>query len=95
MAYDKQQVLENPEFRNIYNCLLQGKIPKKFCVSGMNMSYAFYARSMVTELGMWAIVDMTWTKKLAKMIGKMKVLEIMAGNGWLAKVTQHTPGGYQ
>lgn len=35
--------------------------------------------------GMWAIVDQVWTKELARWIGKRRVLEIMAGAGWLAK----------
>ena len=42
-------------------------------------------RSQATRRGMWAIVDMTWTKKLADWIGNRKVLEVMAGAGWLAK----------
>jgi len=43
------------------------------------------ARSFCTEHGMWAIVDLCWTYRLAEWIGSRKVLEIMAGRGWLAK----------
>jgi len=43
------------------------------------------ARSSCTERGMWAIVTMDWTAQLAEWIGNRKVLEIMAGRGWLAK----------
>jgi hypothetical protein len=42
-------------------------------------------RSTCTDLGMWAIVDMRWTKQLADWINGRTVLEIMAGCGWLAK----------
>lgn len=42
-------------------------------------------RHICTGLGMWAIVDMVWTKQLADWINGRKVLEIMAGCGWLAK----------
>jgi hypothetical protein len=34
---------------------------------------------------MWAIVSQEWTTQLAEWIGERKVLEIMAGAGWLAK----------
>lgn len=45
----------------------------------------FRARDVCVEGGMWAIVDLTWTKQLAEWIGKRTVLEIMAGKGWLAE----------
>jgi hypothetical protein len=34
---------------------------------------------------MWAVIDMTWTRDLAVWIRNRRVLEIMAGRGWLAK----------
>lgn len=43
------------------------------------------ARETCIQHGMWAIVEKGWTKKLAKWIGNRKVLEIMAGRGWLAR----------
>lgn len=46
------------------------------------------AREECTSRGMWAIVDMVWTRELADWIGNRKVLEIMAGRGWLAKALQ-------
>jgi len=39
--------------------------------------------------GMWAIVDLVWTKQLADWIAGRKVLEVMAGRGWLAKALKH------
>lgn len=35
--------------------------------------------------GMYAFVCWTWIEPMAKWIGKRKVLEVMAGGGWLAK----------
>ena len=35
--------------------------------------------------GMWAVIDQQFAKRLADWIGGRKVLEIMAGRGWLAK----------
>ncbi|KKN81105.1 hypothetical protein LCGC14_0323240 [marine sediment metagenome] len=44
------------------------------------------ARDLATlRFGMWALVDMQWTSRLADWIGRRTVLEIMAGNGWLCK----------
>lgn len=43
------------------------------------------ARRECNERGMWAIVDGIWTRELADWIGSRRVLEIMAGHGWLAK----------
>lgn len=45
----------------------------------------YTARRHCTKLGMWAIVDLEWTKQLAYWIDRRKVLEVMAGKGWLAK----------
>ena len=46
----------------------------------------FQAREQTTRhFGMWALVDMEWTARLADWIGRRTVLEIMAGHGWLAK----------
>jgi hypothetical protein len=47
-------------------------------------------KSEANDLGMYAIVDLRWTKKLARWIGKRKALEVMAGRGWLAQaLTYH------
>jgi hypothetical protein len=46
---------------------------------------SFDGRRYCTERGMWAIVYSGWTDLLAEWIGKRKVLEIMAGYGWLAR----------
>lgn len=45
---------------------------------------SFQARQECTKMGMWAIIDKKWTRKLAKWINGRKCLEIMAGAGWLA-----------
>jgi hypothetical protein len=43
------------------------------------------ARAFCVECGMWAVVDQIWTDELARWIGGRRVLELMAGRGWLAK----------
>lgn len=44
-----------------------------------------YMKTILNQFGMWAIVDLTWTKELANFLGDRRVLEVMAGVGWLAK----------
>ena len=47
-------------------------------------------RDLVTDRGMWAFVDLEWTKQLADFLQGRRVLEVMAGMGWLAKaLAQH------
>jgi len=43
------------------------------------------ARNECTEKGMWLIVDKIWTKILANWIKGRKIVEVMAGGGWVAK----------
>jgi len=43
------------------------------------------AKQIARENGMWALVDKQWTKRLAEELEGKKVLEVMAGAGWLAK----------
>ena len=45
-------------------------------------------RSINHDYNLWHIVDQRWTAALAKWIGNRRVLEIMAGSGWLAKALQ-------
>lgn len=45
----------------------------------------FDAKRKANKWGMWTIVDLMWTKQLADWIDGRKVLEVMAGRGWLAK----------
>ena len=54
------------------------------------MFEASYLKEICNSFGMWAIVDLDWTKNLAEWIGEKPVLEVMAGAGWLAKaLTAH------
>lgn len=43
------------------------------------------ARQSCTDVDMWAIVDLHWTKQLADWIGDRTILEVMAGAGWLSE----------
>lgn len=54
-------------------------ITKRFCVDDWK------ARDEVTKRGMWALVYNSWVKELVYWIDNRKVLEVMAGRGWLAK----------
>ena len=40
---------------------------------------------LTSSLGIWALVDQKWTKELASWIHENECLEVMAGNGLLAK----------
>lgn len=46
---------------------------------------AFLAREKWMAEGMYAFVSEKWVTPLAEWIGNRKVLEVMAGRGWLAK----------
>ncbi len=41
-----------------------------------------------SSLGIWALVDQKWTQELANWIGEKECLEVMAGNGLLAKALE-------
>lgn len=45
----------------------------------------FFARDVCTRRNMWAMIAKTWTDALAEWVGDRRVLEVMAGAGWLAK----------
>ena len=59
--------------------LEQGGYPFTF-----NPGY-YNVRSECISLGLWVVIDKIWTHKLAQWIGRRKIIEIMAGGGWLAK----------
>ena len=46
---------------------------------------AWEAKQVARKVGMFSIVDRHWTRVLAEWIGPRRVLEVMAGAGWLAK----------
>lgn len=50
-----------------------------------NMYAGMMLKSECNAYGMWGVVDKQWTRELAEWIGERKVLEVMAGVGWLAK----------
>ncbi len=76
--------------------LRQGVIPEYFPNAGTDLmrtfefdiekiQEAFALKGIANHYGMWAIVDKVWTANLAHWIGDRKVLEVMAGVGWLAQ----------
>ena len=63
-----------------------GEIPELFNVSPSEWQENHILRRELTKIGMWAIVDKSWTKHLADdEIKGRKCLEVMAGNGYLSK----------
>lgn len=81
------------DLTSFLNCIEQGIIPDSapdglepggWGLRRFDLGY-FEARDICISYGMWAIVDKRWTRALAEWIGDRKVLEIMAGAGWLAK----------
>lgn len=74
--------------------LCSGTVPKEYIFSSDDPFAMFdlrenliktHMKTILNQFGMWAIVDKTWTKELADLIGGRQVLEVMAGAGWLAK----------
>ena len=63
-------------------CLLKGEIPEEPPKRDMN---SWELRKIATERNMWTLVSRDWVKVLAERIKGKKVLEVMAGAGWLAK----------
>ena len=64
--------------------------PRPFTPDSIKCMGGYEYRDQCTSRGMWALVDLEWTKELADIIGSTKCLEVMAGFGWLAKaLKQH------
>lgn len=96
--YAEHEITQNPNL--VENSILMekflmeveaGEVPKKFPLSGNGYDFSgdfdflFMCRKFCTKRGMWAIVDMDWTRRFADWVGDRSVLEIMCGAGWLAK----------
>ena len=80
-----------PDVEAMVATIERGETPEYAPASLYHESYeswpvgTFDIRRRVTSRGMWAIVDKTWTARLAAWIAGRRVLEVMAGAGWLAK----------
>jgi len=61
--------------------------PKKarFDFTFPDVASAFHERQACASRGMFAFVSWDWVKPLVAWIGNRKVLEVMAGAGWLAR----------
>jgi hypothetical protein len=85
----KQKTLNDIELEKYVIQLEQGKIPKRFPYQHPKIwrhsIHHYKLKDKIRELGMFALVDKTWTKLLADWIGNRFCLEVMAGAGWLAK----------
>jgi hypothetical protein len=73
--------------KDFMECLRRGEVPPE---TPDQCNDHWDLREECIQYGMWAIVSLNWTKELADWLGcSRRVLEIMAGNGWLAKALQH------
>ena len=63
-------------------CLEEGMIPDEPPEKDID---SYELRKVATERNMWALVSRDWVKVLAERIKGKRVLEVMAGAGWLAK----------
>lgn len=63
----------------------KGEIPPSPPILDRRRLEDFQARGAATKRGMWALVYKDFARELAAWIGDRKVLEVMAGRGWLAK----------
>jgi hypothetical protein len=88
--------IKTPASQAFVDDLIKGQIPEHFPYTGRDLMHgfgsdvelileAFALKEIANHYGMWVIVDRTWTADLARWIGERKVLEIMAGVGWLAQ----------
>lgn len=88
--------IKTPASQAFVDDLRKRQIPEYFPYAGRDlmsdlgsdvelMLEAFALKEIANHYGMWVIVDRTWTADLARWIGDRKVLEVMAGVGWLAQ----------
>lgn len=79
--------------KSYLTCIKNGQIPAEapdgltpggYGWNTLGMEY-YEARSECTRRGLWMVIAQDWTKNLAQWIGSRKVIEVMAGGGWLAK----------
>lgn len=81
------------EIENFITSVSEYKIPESFPQNFDILDYFsndpnfFYIdpKRIVNKYGMWCIVSKDWVKNLAEQIKGKRVLEIMAGAGWLSK----------
>ena len=73
------------EIRNTINNLYNKEIPDNYNNLSIKDNYISSLRNIVISLQGYALIDKTWTKKLADFIGNKKCLEIMSGCGCLSK----------
>jgi hypothetical protein len=80
------------KLKDFLHCVENGIVPPEapdvlsvggFDFRGAASIGATQARHFCIDYGMWAIVTQSWTARLAEWINGSRVLEIMAGYGWL------------
>ena len=70
------------------DAVINGAIPMMWQTPTVPMTDDRTRRNLFREVrnaGMYALVDMSWTRKLAGLLQGKWAIEVMAGRGWLAK----------
>ena len=90
-------LLSHPHYGEYARAIEQGHVPEAFpghvtpdvyqevSPELPPVNWKLEMRSFQIRHGMFAIVDQAWTRDLAKRLTGKRVLEVMAGRGWLAK----------
>lgn len=83
--------------------LTEGRIPEKFpettelfgdpmsrisLTTPVSIADTYFKRYL-NNLGMYGVVDLSWTANLAEWLGDRSALEVMAGRGYLTKALRH------
>ena len=87
-----KSMIHREDLIEMVDCIEAGKIIEAYTISASILDtkpddaiQIFAFKEICNYHGMWALVDQAWTGALAKWIGNRKVLEVMAGAGWLAR----------
>jgi len=87
-AWEKTFFEKAPEkLKTYFQSIARGRIPTQApLIDFFEVSLSStIIRTFCTRRGLWTMLDKEWTRQLATWIGTRKVLEIMAGGGWLAR----------
>ena len=82
------EFLESIKRREVPRLFPEGAEEATKCPKGYDYfksKYGVEPRSVAHDHMMWTVVDLNWTWHFAQYLGSMRVLEVMAGVGWLTK----------
>lgn len=82
-------VRRHPESREWIEAVREGRVPEGPPVRPKTYALSWELIAHQRGYGMWANVDLSWTKHAAEWIGERRALEVMSGRGWLASALRH------